>query len=246
MQRMKQIFKSLILLFLLILPFNVFGSDTLYERFNNNSDNDYFEFLYGNNWYAQTFTVGETGTNESHYDTSFKMLIYKASGATGTIEYAIRATDTGAPTGDDLCSGTADVTTISTTKGYFEISLSGCNNLTPSGVYAVVISCQTCIVTLYPRVYNGVNNYTGGGMYSSSDAGINWTIPGANVDWLFEEYGLASTTEEEPPPVAGETDFNFPELLISLFAVFILCFIINKGTEIVPKKIKDIYSYRIK
>lgn len=182
----------------------------LYERFNTGDDN--VVHMFGNNWIGQSFTVGNTGTNENFELTYVKLLIYKAL-TPGTFNVYLRAVDAAhLPTGGNLSSGTinGDTLTTNTAGEWKQINMSA-YECQASTEYAIV--CETPDGTgtgddVNWRCDASSPGYTGGrGSYSSND-GVTWNDYSA-IDCLFEVYGPAdvafnattltlSTTEETP------------------------------------------------
>lgn len=166
-------------------------SDTLYERYNT-GDNTYV-VNYGAYWTAQTFTIGNTGTNEDHNITSVKLLLARA-GSPGTVTVSIRATDgSGYPTGNDLTSGTLNGNDFTTDSAglWYEFTLTP-YGLSASTKYAVVERNQGTNPgnTVKWRLDTTTPTYTGGSYFSSGNSGSVWT-PNTDYDTMFEEYGLS-------------------------------------------------------
>jgi len=161
---------------------------TLYERYNKD-DNTGWTF-YGNEWRAQTFTIGTTSKNENHYIASVKLLLYKG-GNPGTVTVSIRASSGGIPTGDDLTSGTTDGNTLPAASPgeWREINLTPFQ-LQASTTYAIVIRAPDGDNLNYVvwRCDNNEPTYTGGVSSKSSDSGKDWAED-TGVDLMFEEYG---------------------------------------------------------
>jgi hypothetical protein len=160
-------------------------TQTLYERYNTGDTGAWgFE---GNDWSAQTFTVGNTGTNESHQIISVKLKMYKV-GTPGTVTVGIRTTnETGMPTGEDLINGTINGDTFTTDEAgeWYEITLTS-YTLSAGTKYSIVVRCtgvQLC------WCYDATSPaYTGGIFCYSSNAGATWTS--LDRDFMFEEYGI--------------------------------------------------------
>ena len=180
---------------------------TLYERYIVGGDTN-FNF-YGNTWCAQTFTVGDTGTNEDHNITSVKLLMYRV-GAPATITVSIKAVEAShKPTGNDLTSGTTDGDTLTTnTAGEWrEVSLAS-YGLLASTEYAIVARALTGDAS------NKVNwkadgsspTYTGGALVYSTDSGSSWTVY-TGYDFLFEEYGSTVSISSHKIPNYFNADF---------------------------------------
>lgn len=163
-------------------------SDTLYEYYNVNDNSTYG--IWGNNWQAQTFTIGTVGANESHNITSVKLKMYR-EGNPGILTVGIRAVDgAGKPTGADLTSGTinANAFTLVPPGLWYEITLTP-YLLLASTKYAIVcrISGGDADNEVRWRTDVGAAVYLGGQACSSVDAGVNWST--STEDNMFEEYG---------------------------------------------------------
>jgi len=168
-------------------------SATLYERYNT-GDNTFW-LIGGNYWGGQSFTIGNTGTNEDHAITSVKLLLYR-SGNPGTITVSIRATTGGKPYGGgyDLAVGTTNGNTLPTTPPYEwrEISLSPHDVLHADTQYAIIARCLDGggADVVYWRLDTSSPTYTGGTCLRSEDNDSTWDIH-AGYDYMFEEYGAA-------------------------------------------------------
>ena len=158
---------------------------TLYEYYNTGYD--WTEAFYDEEWLTQTFTPQAT-----HTITSVKLMIYR-SGSPGTITVGIRATDVnGKPTEDDLCSGTTNGNTLTTSSPgeWREITLGDGYQLQASTKYAIVIritggSGVNCVTWSEDK---SSPTYTGGSVGQSFDYGVSWQLDGA-MDFMFEEWG---------------------------------------------------------
>ena len=167
---------------------------TFYERYNTGIDA--YTSLYGDKWRAETFTIGNTGTNEAHDITSVKLLSYR-TGSPGTVTVSIRAVDgDGLPTGADLTSGTLDGNTFTTELMglWYEFGL------TPYGLSAATKYAIVSRVTAGDvgnnakwRRDQASPTYTGGNRCDSTDAGVTW-IENLDNDYSFEEYGFVPVT----------------------------------------------------
>ena len=170
-------------------------SDTLYERYNT-GDTGYND-ADATAWNAQSFTVGNTGTNENHNITSVKLLLYR-NGSPGTVTVSIRAVDgNGKPTEGDLTSGTTDGNTLTTnTAGEWrEIALTS-YGLSASTKYAIVVRAldATGVNKVVLRLDGESPTYSGGALIYSTDSGNAWDVYDS-MDILFEEYGSAGAAE---------------------------------------------------
>lgn len=161
---------------------------TLYEYYTTGADATFN--VRGKYWYAQSFTP-----QLAHKITSVELQVFR-EGLPGTFKVSIRATDgSGHPTGGDLCSGTTNGDTL-TTSGvgeWREITLGSGYDLEPFVKYAIVA-----------RATQGDNDnkvkwradqtsatYTRGMVEGSTTSGSSWTSDTLK-DFMFKEYG-------EPP-----------------------------------------------
>ena len=189
---------------------------TLYERYTTqNSSMTAFRPIYDDSWAAQTFTVGNTGANESHYIGRVKLdLIGPPRAAYGNLTVGIRATSSGLPTGDDLTNGS--ITNVDD-GGWYEIALNP-YVLSSSTTYAIVAYEPDATITnaVMWRSDWGDANYTGGSMCSSTDGGENWT-ENEDCDFWFEEYGVIFPVISNPVPSDNSTNVStFPTLSINV------------------------------
>lgn len=150
------------------------GAATMYERYN--TGDDAAREIYGANWRAQTFTP-----STAHQITSVKLLIYR-EGAPGDLTVSIRATDgSGHPTGTDLCSGTLNANTITTsTSGlWYVITLGAGANLSAGTKYAIVARALTggdSSNGVWWRFDDTSSAYAGGNRERSSNSGSSWDL----------------------------------------------------------------------
>ncbi|MBA7506211.1 hypothetical protein ES706_04892 [subsurface metagenome] len=159
---------------------------TLYEYYNTGDDTG--TYFFGDRRGAQTFTP-----QTAHKITSVKLKLYR-SGSPGTVFVSIKAVDVdGHPTGDDLCSGTTDGSTLPTGPPYEwrEITLGDGYNLLVDTKYAVVIYAGPGDLTKCVRWrMSNEAGYANGARETSHDAGETWNTD-TTVDLMFEEWGEA-------------------------------------------------------
>jgi hypothetical protein len=150
----------------------------------------------GTHWCGQTFTP-----STSHKITSVKLKLFRY-GSPGTVTVSIRNTvpdgDFGEylPTGGDLCSGTIDGDTLTTSGSgeWYEVTLGAGYNLVAGTVYAIVVrapSGSNPSNILYWRLHSLTASYDGGTFVCSEDSGENWTSDEGygHFDCMFEEWG---------------------------------------------------------
>jgi len=139
--------------------------------------------IYSDTWESQTFTP-----SVKHTIKKVRLKLAKVGNPTWTLTIGIRATSAGEPVGSDLCSGTLDSSTLTTTPTWYDISLGAGTTLEANTQYAIVvrlaggngsnyITWRLSIADLYP----------GGACVWSIDGGLTWTIA-PTYDLMFEEY----------------------------------------------------------
>lgn len=149
----------------------------------------------GTTLFAQCFTPAT-----SHTVKAVRVKIFRGASTTGTIKVSIRATTASAPSGDDLVSGTLDaatgITHTAAPGGWYSFDLGAGVALTASTMYAVVMEVADLTGTALAW-REGANLYTGGGAsYSKVGAGA-WGANGT-YDFLFEEWGEATSASDGP------------------------------------------------
>lgn len=160
----------------------------LYERYIRPGGT--LDAVYDKRWFAQTFTIGNTGDNVGHIIDSVKLLMRRV-GTIGWFNVHIRATDgAGLPTGPNLASGTYDGDTLPGYTTWIEITLTP-YSLHAGTKYAIVVenSDQGGGGSILEWRRADVHGYTGGSWCYSTDYGASW---GTNLsrDYTFYEYGL--------------------------------------------------------
>lgn len=164
-----------------------------------NTGDDSTAGFYGVTWEAMTFTPSTTYTI-----TSIKVLIYR-TGSPGTLTARIRATSSDKPTGADLCSGTidGDSITTSTAGDWYEITLGAGTSLTSATKYSIILDCSSGDSSnkITWRVDASSPTYTGGNLCESGNSGSTWAS--GTQDCMFETYD--STTTNYSKKVMGIT-----------------------------------------
>lgn len=160
----------------------------LYERWD--STGDHLHAVYYKYYFAQTFTVGNTGNDVSHLITSLKLRMRRVDTPREFIA-SIRATDgAGLPTGPDLTSAIY-TDTLPLYIEWIEITLPQ-YKLTRNTKYAIVIGAPDApgggggIVEWSRSTAYG---YGGGAWCYSVDHGVTWGTV-LTRDFTFYEYGL--------------------------------------------------------
>lgn len=165
---------------------------TKYEEFPYYSPNPYLTNVYGTSWIEQGFVPAT-----AHTITSVKLYIMRYGSSPGTVTVGIRATSTGKPTGNDLCSGTIDGNSLTSTTPatQYEITLGAGYALTAGTKYAIVIRAPNGNTTNFLRPWyqqDPFPAYPADCTYESADSGATW--PAAlgtyeNGTIAFEEWG---------------------------------------------------------
>jgi len=159
---------------------------TVYESYTTNDDTD--NTVSSGNWFAQTFTVGNTGTNENFWVNGCEIFSSEVGTATGVIVASIRAVDgNNKPTGIDLAYGSV-ATAISSTDHFHRITFSRPTLLLASTQYALVIR-EAGSDNFIWRSDNSTPTYTGGSVNTSTDSGASWDAVSTTKDFLFKILG---------------------------------------------------------
>lgn len=180
----KKAYFGLLFFFAVFFAFPAFASDTLFEYYNSGDDDA--DGIRGTTWIAQTFTP-----SEAHEITSAKLKLSASLPAgAGICSLYVRAVDGDhKPTGLNLCSGTYDCTTLTSTPTLTEITFSsGTCELEASTEYALQLSANGTEYVFW-RFDSTSPTYAGGSYVRTLDGGSTWTVNTA-YDLMFEEYGL--------------------------------------------------------
>jgi len=167
------------------------ADDTLWEHFNDNSD-DSAGNVYAQECWAQTFTPSETHNLSK---VAFKCCHFGVTPKTGGV--AIRAVDgAGLPTGDDLAEATFDthIFPASPAYGWAEITLYGIE-LAAGTQYALLIRNPDAEVgdRLVLRMTTA-GGYPGGKLKRSTNYGVTWG------HWWERDAQFETWWAEAPPP----------------------------------------------
>jgi hypothetical protein len=164
--------------------------ESLFERYNVASTSAYN--IYGANWKAQTFTIGNTGQNTAHSVTKVILKLSKNGVPSGDLVISIRATAGGKPTsGPDLATCTIPCSVITGTNWY-TITFTVPYVLNPSTMYSIVVRAPSCTSSSNCVTWCNVGpagGYTGGALITSTTSGSTWNTP-TSSDFVFEEWGL--------------------------------------------------------
>jgi len=168
--------------------------EKLYESYVIDYDAQFLwrDSLSGLEWQGQTFTVGATGTNETHKVTRISLFLYNVSISTETLVVSIQPSTLD---NTDLCIGTK---TIAPGSGgiyewydiFLEDNVEGGCILSPNTQYFIVARCPDC--DGYINWGNYVfGSYTGGRDHKSDDGGNFWGIDSLpNEDFRFKIWGM--------------------------------------------------------
>lgn len=192
--------------FSLIIPFfdkNWFASasDTRYE-YNDNGATAHMEGIQATTrWAAQSFTIGQVGTNVSQIPTSIKLYLQGAySSYSATLNVSIRNTTWYAPysvwkPSTQVYTSAQKTITMTATATWYEFTgLTPQYTLQKGGHYAIVIR-----TTASPAAYvyvlgdNTGDTYLGPNCgWFTSNSGTTWNMEhqGPNYDFEFYEYGI--------------------------------------------------------
>lgn len=176
---------------------------TKYQYYTTGANGQFW--VWGIYLQAQSFTPAI-----AHTITSVKLQLYRA-GSPGTITVAIRATDgSGHPTGADLCTGTTNGNTLTTSSAgeLREITLGAGTSLTIGTKYAIEVRVPSGgsggAVAVGWRVNNG-GSYSGGETLRY-DGVSAWT--GYGYDAMFEEWGDATPIVAPTVTIQDVTDIG--------------------------------------
>ena len=168
--------------------FSTTGSPVLYESFTTAPDTSFT--IQSVNWGSQTFT-----TTSAHDVVSIYLNIYRV-GSPGDVTVSIRHTAAGVATGEDLCTGTidGDTLTTSTSGSWYPIAMTatstGSVSLENATKYAIVVRAINGDGSNYIKwLYLTAGGYTGGNGVTSTTSGIAWTTQ--TYDFNFQVWGNA-------------------------------------------------------
>jgi len=178
-------------------------------------------WMFSTFWNAQIFTPSASHTIK---EVQLYLARYQYNdNDPGLITVSIKATDGGGqPTGEDLCSGTANGSDLLKEPTFSWVSFDmGAGTPLTSGIkYAIVIRAtfDGGFNILYWRWDNG-GGYSGGNYDASLDSGGSW-VGGYSTDMYFREYG--TELEADPPnkatnpsPADSDTEVDFSGLKLS-------------------------------
>ncbi len=127
--------------------------------------------------WAQTFTLGTTGTNLTFNITQIKVKLKNTLTPTGNSTWEIQGVQPdGSPDGTALSTGTLDMATVTTTA-WFTITMTS-TTLEAGQQYALVCTDGYDSASAFidwRSDANGSLTYTGGNLWDSADTGATWT-----------------------------------------------------------------------
>lgn len=142
-------------------------------------------------WKSQGFTP----VNE-HKVTAVRIKAYR-QGSPGIVTVSIRATDgEGKPTGPDLCLGTVDGNSFTTSFPFgkwYSIFLDSSVLLLKDVQYAIVVSVIDGNTSNHIKWRGDLGGYPRGSRGDSQDSGSSWTL--YSGDMMFEEYTNSSLSD---------------------------------------------------
>ena len=117
-----------------------------YERYIDTRTDAYN--IYGARWKAQTFTVGNTGSNLNHYVNNVSLFLEKVGSPTGYFNVSIKAVAGGKPIGADLAFGQIFCSSVSAAGyGWYSISFITPYLLSASTTYCIVGRADSCTLS---------------------------------------------------------------------------------------------------
>lgn len=162
---------------------------TIYESFIAANDNNSHAF-YQNLWGAQTFTIGNTGTNEDFYLQGINLRGRDYSA--GSSYFSIRETFNSVPSGVDLACGSKADSEIPAYISWINVDLGSTILLKKDTKYAIIIRAPLSESMFNPIQFIYGVGYEGGRLYRSSNAGSEgtWGIQPNSIG--FKVYGLSA------------------------------------------------------
>jgi len=166
---------------------------TEFERYDGPSNND--AGLFGANWNAQSFTIGDTSFNIRQNVTLIALNIRKEliTSNTNILHVSIRAVNSsGSPTGSDLTGGSVNATDFGTDDNeWHNITMNRSYSLEQTTQYAIVLRAPQATSPshrVFPRLNNTSPTYTGGNLFSSPNSGSTW-VRLIGEDLVFQLWG---------------------------------------------------------
>jgi len=136
---------------------------------------------------AQTFKVGWSGPNISHYITGMRFYMYSPFGPPGTLTASLYiSNNTGCPTGAILATGSINANNIGATVHWRAVNFTVPYKVEPTIRYCIVLS-ETGPLPGQVMLYNGPGYQ--GVIAESNDAGVTWKYY-TTQDFRFQEIGF--------------------------------------------------------
>jgi len=199
-QKLIIIFSILIIIatFISFIPesVNADAIPILYERYDG--DKDTGKYSYGTIWYAQTFTVGNTGYNENFYVSSVDLYVNR-NGSPGTGTVSIYDVDVNGKPDNFLRSLSYNFDTLSHIPSWVEFDFtSPYLTLNASTQYAIVIKPTSGSFAHWVEWGEDITpTYTGGNNSHTDNSGGTWTFD--NRDFSFKVHGYNRVQSGEVP-----------------------------------------------
>ena len=171
-----------------IMPFKM----VTYESYLVNDDG-ITQSLTATAWAAQTFTIGNTGTNEAFFPT--KVMLKNSAGTLADVTIEMQEVTDNKPNGVIKAKwvGKFNQTEKDGGDDWWEVQLKDADfwdgeALQTNTQYALVVYRHTGVITTDFKEDSSSSTYAGGALWETADAGSNWTEQ-TNEDMLFEIVG---------------------------------------------------------
>jgi hypothetical protein len=174
------------------------GGEIVYERYINS---DAQNKIYGTKYVAQTFTIGSTGSPQTHNITSVKILAFR-TGRAGKLFVSIQEIDgDGNPDNNELTGGSIDSTDLTEdgTGEWAEIEVAP-YELLVDRQYALVVSAPDGGADDYVNwKVDTMGTYDRGNLLITEDGGDRWDSY-TDQDCAFKEYGIGTNAAANLTP----------------------------------------------
>jgi len=178
---------------------------TIYESYTAGDDTD--NEIDETDWLTQTFTVGNTGVNETFWINGCELFMKGAMGSARDLTVSIQKLDgANKPDGTDIAIGKQEEIEFSATAQWHKITFNSPTLLESSTSYALVVRVDLLGSSWQWRSDNSAPSYTGGQYGVSNDVGETWTMD-SSKDFLFKILGdttpaLTFTRQQiDAPPI---------------------------------------------
>ena len=181
---------------------SICGGNTRFEYYITGDDTD--GIIFSDDYKAQTFTPSAT-----HVLECVGLKLSRIGTGANVLTVEITATTGGDPSGAVLASGSIDTSIITGTPAWYSISMGATEYLNTGTKYAIVVSQNGAVAdTIYWRYNNSDATYTGGTFVASDDAGTTW-VQDTDADFMFEEYGTASSSSSSSSFSSSSSSSSF-------------------------------------